>query len=65
MMVGRFLAKDKGVTLDVSRRCKTGLRLGFFATITDVSDDEFGEGKLDWTRDTLFGTEITNSRNIW
>ena len=47
LMIGKFLAKDKGYTLDVSRRFHTGLRLGFFATRTDVSASEFGEGSFD------------------
>ena len=47
VMAGKFLAGDKGVTLDVSRRFDSGLRLGFFVTRTNVSAEEFGEGSFD------------------
>ena len=47
VMAGKFLAGDKGATLDVSRRFDSGLRLGFFATRTNVSAQEFGEGSFD------------------
>ena len=47
MMVGKYLAGDKGVTLDLSRRFKTGFRLGVFATKTNLSAIEFGEGSFD------------------
>ena len=47
LMMGKFLAGDKGATLDVSRRFDTGLRLGFFVTRTNVSAEEFGEGSFD------------------
>jgi hypothetical protein len=44
---GRYLAKDVGVTLDVSREFRNGLVIGAFATKTDVSSQEFGEGSFD------------------
>lgn len=44
---GRYLAKDIGVTLDVSREFRNGLVIGAFATKTDVSSEEFGEGSFD------------------
>jgi len=47
VMAGKFLAGDKGATLDVSRRFSTGLRLGFFFTLTDATKEEFGEGTFD------------------
>ena len=47
IMAGKFLAGDVGATLDVSRRYHTGLRLGFFATRTNTSSEEFGEGSFD------------------
>jgi hypothetical protein len=47
IMAGKFLAGDKGATLDISRRFHTGLRLGVFATRTNVSSAEFGEGSFD------------------
>jgi hypothetical protein len=45
--VGRYLAKDFGVTFDVSRTFDSGVRIGAFATFTDVSAEEFGEGRFD------------------
>ncbi|TPE49119.1 YjbH domain-containing protein [Amaricoccus solimangrovi] len=45
--VGRYLAKDWGSTLTVSRRFGNGFELAAFATLTDVSFDEFGEGSFD------------------
>ncbi|MEH0835092.1 YjbH domain-containing protein [Pectobacterium cacticida] len=44
--VGRYLAGDKGVTLDLSRRFDSGIIAGAFATKTDVSADEYGEGSF-------------------
>ncbi len=44
---GRYLAKDSGITLDVSRRFKSGLSMGIFASKTDISQAEFGEGSFD------------------
>ena len=47
IFVGKYLAGDKGVTLDLSRAFKTGFRVGIFATATDLSAEEFGEGSFD------------------
>jgi membrane-associated phospholipid phosphatase len=44
---GRYLAGDVGVTLDLSRRFANGVRIGAYATKTDVSAEEFGEGSFD------------------
>jgi len=44
---GKYLAGDSGITLDFSRRFKSGLRMGIFASITDISKEEFGEGSFD------------------
>ena len=44
---GRYLAEDSGVTLDISRTYRSGLRLGIFASKTDISSQEFGEGTFD------------------
>ena len=43
---GRYLAKDTGITFDISRRFKTGFRIGVFATKTNISREEFGEGSF-------------------
>ena len=45
--VGEYLAGDKGATLDLSRRFNSGFSLGVFATFTDLSKEEFGEGSFD------------------
>jgi hypothetical protein len=45
--VGRYLAKDFGVTFDIARTFESGVRVGAFATFTDVSAQEFGEGRFD------------------
>ena len=44
---GRFLAGDSGVNFDFSRRFKSGLRIGAFFSLTDISKTEFGEGSFD------------------
>ncbi|MBS1190195.1 MAG: hypothetical protein H6R10_1987 [Rhodocyclaceae bacterium] len=45
--VGRYLAKDTGVTVDLSRRFDNGSVFGIFATKTNVSAQQFGEGSFD------------------
>ncbi len=47
LSVGQYLAGDQGVTIDLSRRFESGARAGAFATFTDVSAEEFGEGSFD------------------
>jgi len=42
--VGQYLAKDKGVTVDVSKRFDSGVMVGVYATKTNVSSEEYGEG---------------------
>ncbi|MEQ1438352.1 YjbH domain-containing protein [Fontimonas sp. SYSU GA230001] len=44
---GRYLARDVGVTLDLSRQFRNGVVFGAFATKTNVSAAEFGEGSFD------------------
>ena len=44
---GKFLAKDSGIKIDVSRRFKSGMRAGIFFARTDISEFEFGEGSFD------------------
>ncbi len=44
---GRYLAKDSGLTLNMSKTFKSGFTLGFYATKTDISAFEFGEGSFD------------------
>lgn len=45
--VGRYLAGDWGTTLSLDRTFANGWSLGAFATFTDVSAEEFGEGSFD------------------
>ena len=45
--VGRYLAEDWGATIGIDREFDNGIRIGAFATFTDVSFDDFGEGSFD------------------
>lgn len=44
---GRYLAKDSGFTFDLSKRFKSGMKVGVYFTRTDISKEEFGEGSFD------------------
>ena len=44
---GEYLAGDEGATIDFSRSFNNGTKFGIFATFTDVSSDDFGEGSFD------------------
>ena len=44
---GEYLAGDEGATIDFSRSFENGTKFGFFATFTDVSSEDFGEGSFD------------------
>lgn len=46
LSVGQYLAKDKGATLDISKRFTSGVVVGAYATKTNVSADEYGEGSF-------------------
>jgi membrane-associated phospholipid phosphatase len=45
--VGRYLAGDNGATLDVRRVFQNGTAIGAWATKTNVSAEQFGEGSFD------------------
>ena len=45
--VGQYLAGDKGATITLTREFANGWEIGAFATKTDLSDEEFGEGSFD------------------
>ena len=45
--LGRYLAGDVGGTLTLTREFANGWRVGAFATVTDASAEEFGEGSFD------------------
>ena len=44
---GQYLAGDEGGTLKVWKRFKNGAEMGAYATFTDVSFEEYGEGSFD------------------
>lgn len=45
--VGQYLAEDKGATFELRRTFDNGWKVGVWATKTDVSAEEFGEGSFD------------------
>jgi hypothetical protein len=45
--VGRYLAKDYGYTFEAVRTFRTGVQVGAWFTITNVSAEQFGEGSFD------------------
>ncbi|MBV7478322.1 YjbH domain-containing protein [Pseudomonas sp. PDM31] len=45
--VGRYLAKDWGATVDLSREFANGVRFGAWATMTSATSEEYGEGSFD------------------
>lgn len=45
--IGRYLAGDYGATLTLTREFANGWKVGAFATLTDVSFEDFGEGSFD------------------
>jgi hypothetical protein len=47
LRAGQYLAGDRGVTLQITRRFSTGVEIGAFVTKTNVSAAQFGEGSFD------------------
>lgn len=45
--VGRYLAGDYGATVAVDREFRNGWKVGAYATFTNVSHKDFGEGSFD------------------
>jgi Exopolysaccharide biosynthesis protein YbjH len=45
--VGQYLAGDRGGTIDISRQFRNGVTMGAYATFTNVSAQQFGEGSFD------------------
>ncbi len=45
--LGKYLAGDIGTTVELSRTYSNGVRFGFFASFTDVTSEQFGEGSFD------------------
>ena len=44
---GEYLAGDEGITFELSRSFLNGTEFGVFATFTDVTSEQFGEGSFD------------------
>lgn len=44
---GKYLAGDIGTTFEISRKFKNGAEFGVFASFTDVTSEQFGEGTFD------------------
>ena len=44
---GEYLAGDIGSTMELTRKFSSGVEFGVFATFTDVTFKEFGEGSFD------------------
>ena len=47
LSAGEYLAGDIGSTIEFSRTFRSGVNFGVFATFTDVSFEQFGEGSFD------------------
>ena len=68
--VGRYLAGDYGGTIDLSRRFNNGMAIGGWATMTNVSAEEFGEGSFDkgvyvsFPFDAFFARSTTSSGTV-
>lgn len=45
--VGRYLAGDYGATISIDRQFANGWKIGAYATFTDVTSEDFGEGSFD------------------
>lgn len=46
LSVGRYLAKDKGATLDFAKRFDSGIVVGAYASKTNLSAAQYGEGSF-------------------
>ena len=70
MNIGKYLAKDYGVTTKLSRRFGNGWSVGAYATFTDVPSDTYGEGSFDKgfylkiPSDWIFGRPVNSSRRV-
>lgn len=67
---GRYLAEDSGITVDLSRRFYSGMQVGVFASKTDISRKEFGEGSFDkgfywWIPVDLFFQDYRRTSTGW
>lgn len=70
LSAGQYLAGDRGATLDLSRTFKNGVKMGAWATKTNVSAEQFGEGSMDKgiyvsiPFDALFGAWSSGSTTL-
>ena len=46
LSAGQFLARDKGVNIEFAKRFDSGIVVGAFASFTNVSAEEYGEGSF-------------------
>ena len=61
---GEYLAGDVGSTIELSRTFNSGIRFGVFASDTNVTSQEFGEGSFDkgiFFNIPIFGEKINYS----
>lgn len=67
LSAGRYLARDLGATLQVSRIFENGVTVGAWATKTNVSALQFGEGSYDKGvfLSVPFDAFLTRSSNSW
>ena len=67
LSAGRYLARDIGATLQVSRVFDNGVTVGGWATRTNVSALQFGEGSFDKGvfMSVPFDAFLTRSSNSW
>ena len=56
---GKYLAGDRGGTIELSRTFENGVSFGFFASFTDVTSEQFGEGSFD--KGIFFNVPIFNN----
>ena len=47
LSIGEYLAGDFGSTIELSRSFENGTKFGVFASFTDVTSEQFGEGSFD------------------
>lgn len=68
--VGRYLAGDNGITFDFSRIFRNGVTMGAYATFTDVTPEEYGEGRftkgiyVNLPLDTVFSRSVRGYANF-
>lgn len=70
LSVGRYLARDWGTTIDISREFTNGVKFGGWVTRTTASKEEYGEGSFDKgiyisiPFDEMMSVSTTNRANL-